>query len=220
MLRLACKVLSSVPAYLLHPVILVTPDLVSVAHVFHLSTFRSRSSAMPLSRLSSSPLTPMMRFTNSFLSQLSVSLIKSGLLSSSLSLTVTDDGLHPFIALTYFSAHPLNDKHSYTLTIHPSLFRSSSKCPVFLSLYIFTRPQLFTLFHFLSLYTPPSAILCTLLPFSSLLDSPPHCISCCSLFLLCFHPLLSVLLLSSLSLCFPYRRAEWQNDRRVIVSKG
>lgn len=40
------------------------------------------------------------------------------------SVTVMDGGLHPFIAFTYFSAHPLNDTHSYTPTPHLSFIRS------------------------------------------------------------------------------------------------
>lgn len=46
-----------------------------------------------------------------------------------------DGGLHPFIAFTYFSAHPLNDTHSYTLTLHPSFLPPSSDLHSFILLF-------------------------------------------------------------------------------------
>lgn len=87
-------------------------------------------------------------------------------------LTVMDGGLHPFIAFTYFSAHPLNDTHSYTLTLHPSFPPSSSNSCSFPS-FFYTHPQRRGFHFFVQSNTPPSTILCTLLPFSCLFLSLP-----------------------------------------------
>lgn len=94
--------------------------------------------------------------TKSFLTQLFLSLIKSTLPSHiPLFLTVTDGGLHQFIAFTYFSAHPLNDTHSYLLTLHPSLLPHLPQTPAFhSSSALYTNGFLF------------SSILCNPPPFS------------------------------------------------------
>lgn len=99
---------------------------------------------------------------------------------SSLSLTVMDGGLHPFIAFTYFSAHPLNDTHSHTMTSSHFLsifLKLSSSIPLFLR-------SSHNWLHFIPSCTLPSSILCTpffLLPTFTVfhaLVSPYLCICC------------------------------------------
>lgn len=92
-----------------------------------------------------------------------------------------DGGLHPFIAFTYFSAHPLNDTHSHTMTSSPFLsifLKLSSSIPLFLR-------SSHNWLHFIPSCTLPSSILCT--PFFFLLPtftvfhalvSPYLCICC------------------------------------------
>lgn len=126
-----------------------------------------------------------------------------------------DGGLHPFIAFTYFSAHPLNDTHSHTMT--SSLFLS-----VFLKLRLFSSSHFpstrhttgFILSH-LAPFPPPSYVLLHLF-----FASHFHCISRFSLSL---PPhLLSVSISNTVtpSLCFLYILKRTEYDRGAIVSKG
>lgn len=66
------------------------------------------------------------------------------------SLTEMDGGLHPFIAFTYFSAHPLNDTHSYTQTLHPSFHLPQNSCSFHTSSACHS-----TGFHFPPIYVTP-----------------------------------------------------------------
>lgn len=75
-------------------------------------------------------------------------------------------GLHPFIAFTYFSARPLNDTHSYTLTLHPSFLPSSSSSNSLLpsalhtNAFIFLQSCTLSLLHLVhsSLHFPPVSL--------------------------------------------------------------
>lgn len=139
-----------------------------------------------------------------------------------------DGGLHPFIAFTYFSAHPLNDTHSYTLTLHPSFFPSSSNSYSFL----LSFPLILSSSHYwislssnLTSIPPPSwALFSHFLGFVSLPLTVFHAVS------LSLHP--SFIVWFHIQYGYPTPCALytswmtkedkiWQkNDRGVIVSKG
>lgn len=124
-----------------------------------------------------------------------------------------DGGLHPFIAFTYFSAHPLNDTHSHTMTSSPFLsifLKLSSSIPLFLR-------SSHNWLHFIPSCTLPSSILCT--PFF-FFASHFHCISCFSLSLPLHLLFFSISNTVTPSLCFLYILKRTKYDRGAIVSKG
>lgn len=133
-----------------------------------------------------------------------------------------DGGLHPFIASTYFSAHPLNDTHSYTLTLHPSLPASSSNSCSFLHLFLGSS-QLVPPIH----HTPSSTILCNLLKFSSLffrrisnsepLSSPPFVVF---FSLLYWYPSSPALSIHSIWLRRQNTTEEWQRSGSIKRTSG
>lgn len=147
---------------LFHPFLHLHPSVQFLSHVSPLPTIFL-------------PLLPSWYWcqTNSFfLTHLSRSIIRSALRSP---ISLPDsDGWWPspvYRLYMYFSAHLLNDTYSWTATFCPRLFSpsSSNSGPFYPSFQHLAQ----LCFILLQLHTPPSTILCTLLPFSPLSIARP-----------------------------------------------